>query len=180
MTTSSTEDDLKSIERSARSSFGTSQVSKSKQSSMNSTKGHREASMGSVDTFDSTNYDKNDLVVGFAPKNGSIPAGTGAGAGSSKAKQRNSMTLNPVALGALTGFDDSDMDDSGDEKEPKSAEKDRNPNPKASGGPEHRPLVGGFAAAAYEAARMDYYKKKGVDVRGHPPPRPRTNFPRYP
>ena len=40
-------------------------------------------------------------------------------------------------------------------------------NPHGSGGPEHRPLVGGFAAAAYEAARVDYYKKLGKDVRGH-------------
>jgi len=42
-------------------------------------------------------------------------------------------------------------------------------NPNSTGGPEHRPLVGGFAAAAYEAARLDHYKKRGKLVNGHLP-----------
>eukprot|EP01082_Thalassiosira_pseudonana_P000602 g1422.t1 g1422 contig10:2057992-2058512(+) len=57
----------------------------------------------------------------------------------------------------------------------------KTPNPKASGGPDHRPLVGGFSAAAYEAARVDHYKKQGKEVRGHQErPMGYNNFPRYP
>lgn len=31
-----------------------------------------------------------------------------------------------------------------------------------SGSAEHRPLVGGFSAAAYESSRLDFYKKQGT------------------
>ncbi|KAL9181428.1 hypothetical protein ACHAXT_010233 [Thalassiosira profunda] len=101
-----------------------------------------------------------------------------------KAKQRNS--LNPLAMrGALAGLADLDDSEGEDGKQPQHKPKAPSPpqatNPKASGGPEHRPLVGGFAAAAYEAARVDYYKKRGKEVRGHQAPNPRPdNYPRYP
>ena len=122
------------------------------------------------------------MLVGF-PKNRSSKESNGGGPGPGKAKQRNSISLNPTALQALAGLDVSDYDDSDDEKAPKKSPPapvpDRNPNPKASGGPEHRPLVGGFAAAAYEAARVDHYKKQGKDVRGHATPqKSRSIFPR--
>lgn len=83
-----------------------------------------------------------------------------------KAKQRNS--LDPMSMMEL--FDDcGDLGESDDESEPRNEEEDRQqltkaPNPKASGGPEHRPLVGGFAAAAYEASRADFYKKQGIAI----------------
>ena len=37
----------------------------------------------------------------------------------------------------------------------------------SSRAPDHRPLVGGFAAAAYEAARADFYAKQGIEANGH-------------
>jgi len=99
---------------------------------------------------------------------------------SMKAKQRNSISLNTMmpnnALAELQDLVDSDSD----EEEPSPAPAPHVPNLKACGGPEHRPLVGGFAAAAYEAARVDYYKKRGMNVRGHQPPRPPRSAPRYP
>lgn len=98
------------------------------------------------------------------------------------AVKRGSVALKPMAgLGGLVDFDDSDFDDSDEEMElalpgaplpgapmPGSAE--------MVGGPNHRPLVGGFAAAAYEAARAHHYqslnKAKPVEVvkRQGPPP----------
>lgn len=163
---------------------------------------------GSVDSFNSNDHVKGDLLLGFphrqsaassshqtmlgasASTAGIPPSALSSSSGSGKAKQRNSISINPLAMrGALAGL--SDLDDSEDEDEKQNQKKapppppplaPSNPNPKASGGPDHRPLVGGFAAAAYEAARVDYYKKQGKDVRGHhaPKPRPHYHYPRYP
>lgn len=146
----------------------------------------KKSSMGSVDTFNSNDYEKGDILLGFPSRGATMSpqtmGGNNAGAApslkvSGKAKQRNSVSLNPMAMmSALAGLDLNDSDD--DEKAPSPQ-----PllNPKASGGPEHRPLVGGFAAAAYEAARVDHYKKQGMNVKGHNPPKPRSrnNYPRY-
>ncbi len=98
----------------------------------------------------------------------SIFSGAGAGAGESNAQggapqgggavRRSSSVLQPGALGGIgfgIDFDDSDYDDSDDEDEPPAAV----PSGQAgapTGGPNHRPYVGGFAAAAYEAARMHH------------------------
>eukprot|EP00986_Skeletonema_menzelii_P014285 scaffold9249_cov151-Skeletonema_menzelii.AAC.9 len=98
---------------------------------------------------------------------------------STKAKQRNSVSLNAMPNNALAGLQDL-VDSESDDEELPSAPAPHVPNLKASGGPEHRPLVGGFAAAAYEAARVDYYKKRGMNVNGHQPPRPPRSYPRYP
>uniref|UniRef100_A0A7S2HJI8 Uncharacterized protein n=1 Tax=Helicotheca tamesis TaxID=374047 RepID=A0A7S2HJI8_9STRA len=89
--------------------------------------------------------------------------------------RRNSVVLNPVAMGGLAGlidFDDSDYEDSDDDGGrpggPAGGPMPGNSsgfNPAASGGPDHRPMVGGFAAAAYEAAREYHYKNQGRQVR---------------
>ena len=169
--------------------------------------------MGPVDTIEEQDsYDNGDLLVTFpirADTDGYNSTNNGRGnnclAGqpsSDPAKQRNSISVNPMAMrDALAGLSDLvDSDDSDDEDLKPTANrlaigyaqgvrdrwdmsKNRNnnrmasapqpqqpaglKNPHGSGGPEHRPLVGGFAAAAYEAARVDYYKKLGKDVRGH-------------
>jgi len=144
--------------------------------------------MGSVETFNSKDYAKGDLLLGFPSPGATTSSQTTGGKNviavsslpaSGKAKQRNSVSLNPMAMrSALAGL--SDLDDSDDDE--KAPPHPPVLNPKASGGPEHRPLVGGFAAAAYEAARVDHYKKQGMEVRGHnaPKPRSRNNYPRYP
>jgi hypothetical protein len=90
------------------------------------------------------------------------------GSAVAKAKQRNSKSFNPLMPNALAGLKDL-VDSDSDSEEPSSAQPapPHAPNLQASGGPDHRPLVGGFAAAAYEAARVDYYKKKGMTVKGH-------------
>lgn len=159
----------------------------------NATPGNRPSSMGSVDTFNSKDYEKGDLLVSFPSQGASSQIAGGknvqnvdigsSSSSSGKAKQRNSVSLNPMAMrSALAGL--SDMEDSDDEGGmPKKKVQAPPPpqNPKASGGPDHRPLVGGFAAAAYEAARVDYYKKQGTDCRGHQPkPRSHQHYPRYP
>ena len=74
---------------------------------------------------------------------------------------RQSVVMNPVpGFGGLLGadFDDNDYDDSDDDVPPK-------PKQGVAAGnsdPNHRPMVGGFAAAAYEAARADHYRQKGI------------------
>ena len=175
---SSLDDDLAEIDRSKNSSYPLNNkeiVEEARCESIGS---------GSVETFDSSNYEKGGLVVGLPDQvvQVALQATNGHGAGAGKAKQRSSVSLNPIAMGALAGLHDSDLDDSDDDKDGPT-EKPVSPphvaNPKASGGPDHRPLVGGFAAAAYEAARADYYKKQGVEVRIHNPPRPRSRHP-YP
>mmetsp|Transcript_16016 Transcript_16016/g.33869 ORF Transcript_16016/g.33869 Transcript_16016/m.33869 type:complete len:209 (+) Transcript_16016:161-787(+) len=192
----SDQDELAEIELSARG------VSLSPQTNNNSSlnnitaSGNRTSSMGSVDTYNSTDFEKGDLLVNF-PSQGAFTSyqaidghdnGTSSTFSSSgKAKQRNSVSVNPLfmrsAIAGLADLVDSDSDDDDDDCH-KHAKKNKRPfpppasNPKASGGPEHRPLVGGFAAAAYEAARVDYYNKQGLSVRGHNTSRPRSHYPR--
>ncbi|KAL7563414.1 hypothetical protein ACA910_016511 [Epithemia clementina (nom. ined.)] len=73
----------------------------------------------------------------------------------------------PMAGGiGLVDFDDSDYES--EEEAPQQAPAPKPPvnNGAGAGGPNHRPLVGGFAAAAYEAARAQHYaeqqKKKAM------------------
>ena len=98
------------------------------------------------------------------------------------APKRGSVVLKPMAgTGGLVDFNDSDFDDSEDED---AVELPGKPMPGAGaslgasvGGPNHRPLVGGFAAAAYEAARAHHYanidkgkEKAVIPKRTGPPP----------
>jgi hypothetical protein len=83
--------------------------------------------------------------------------------------RRESVVMKPVAgFGGLLGadFDDIDYDDSDDDVPPKPKEifaaTSINPN--------HRPMVGGFAAAAYEAARADHFRNKGKGDKKPPIP----------
>jgi hypothetical protein len=80
---------------------------------------------------------------------------------STKSKQRNSVSLNPMVPSALAGLQDLVDSDSDDEDDTSPAQPEPHiPNLKASGGPDHRPLVGGFAAAAYEAVELISTKRK--------------------
>jgi hypothetical protein len=139
--------------------------------------------MNRVGTQNSRDHEKGCSLDGFpGQSNGS---GISSLSLSGKTKQRKSISVNPMAMrGAMADL--ADLVDSDDEDEKKSPRREKAlppphvSNPKASGGPEHRPLVGGFAAAAYEAARVDHYKKMGKEVRGHNPPRLASYYPRYP
>jgi len=91
-------------------------------------------------------------------------------------KQSNSVSLDPMVIRkALAGLIDSNGDDDhdhngddDDDAKPVKEESKVPKNPSARGRPEHRPLVGGFTAAAHEAAQVDFYKKRGIEhVRGH-------------
>mmetsp|Transcript_3189 Transcript_3189/g.7674 ORF Transcript_3189/g.7674 Transcript_3189/m.7674 type:complete len:137 (+) Transcript_3189:171-581(+) len=100
-----------------------------------------------------------------APRRGSsLFSGPGAVAGSNAeptgsgggAQRRSSSVLQPGALAGIgfgIDFDDSDYEDSDDEDGSPVASPT---NGTGTGGPNHRPYVGGFAAAAYEAARMHH------------------------
>lgn len=68
--------------------------------------------------------------------------------------RRNSVMM---TAGGMVGLQEVDFDDSDDDDGP------RPPIGAPTVGhsnPNHRPMVGGFAAAAYEAARADHYKKQ--------------------
>jgi hypothetical protein len=153
----------------------------------NHTNVERLASTSTGESLNSKDNEQGDLLAGFpnrtvassmtsSQKMGGGGAESGAASSSmpswGQAKQRNSVSLNLMAVrNALAGLIDSDGDDGDDigDTKPIKEESKVCTNPSASGGPEHRPLVGGFAAAAYEAARVDYYKKRGIEhVRGHP------------
>jgi hypothetical protein len=100
------------------------------------------------------------------------------------APKRGSVVMMPMTgIGGLVDFDDSDFDDSDDDDDEDDDERlPGRPMPGASnsaavGGPNHRPLVGGFAAAAYEAARAHHYaninkgkEKVTIPKRAGPPP----------
>ena len=91
--------------------------------------------------------------------------------------KRGSVALKPMSgLGGLVDFDDSDFDDSDEEFDVQLPGAPMPGSGEAVGGPNHRPLVGGFAAAAYEASRAHHYqslsKAKPVEIvkrRGPPP-----------
>lgn len=88
-------------------------------------------------------------------------AAPGGGGGAGGGPKRQSVVLQPMAGGmGLVDFDsdyESDEDDA-----PKAAPAD----------PNHRPMVGGFAAAAYEAARAYHMAHKDKGKKGGPPPPP--------
>lgn len=67
----------------------------------------------------------------------------------------------PMAMAGLAEFDtDSDEEEQQQQPTPQKAPpKPAAPPGAAPGGANHRPLVGGFAAAAYEAARADHYAR---------------------
>ena len=136
-------------------------------------------SISSTDSFNSIDYKLGDLLVSFpnqtiasattSSQKVGVDARSGAASSSmppwGEAKQRNSVSLNPMAVRkALAGLIDWNAKPVKEEsKVPK--------NPNACGGPDNRPLVGGFAAAAYEAAQVDFYKKRRIEhVRGHRQP----------
>jgi len=145
------------------------------------------------------------LLEPFGQRGGEKPAGTGSRTdgpaekdlyGDSKrapvavppavvesAPKRGSVVMKPMPFGGLVDFEDSDFDDSDEDDEddddvhlpgrPMSVAS----NAAAVGGPNHRPLVGGFAAAAYEAARAHHYasinqgeEKVSMPKRAGPPP----------
>jgi len=87
-----------------------------------------------------------------------------------KARQRNSIALGRGST-SFMGLSDYDSEDD--------VPKASIINPKSSGGPEHRPLVGGFAVSAYEAARADYYRKQGIHVKGHDDERAKEGRPMF-
>ena len=82
---------------------------------------------------------------------GAAPA-AGAPTGSAK---RQSVVLQPMAGGLGLDFD-SDFSDSEDERSPQQPAAP----PAASSGTTDRPMVGGFAAAAYEAAKAYHFQNK--------------------
>jgi len=86
------------------------------------------------------------------------------GAGNPK---RASVVLQPMAGGIGFDYESSDEEDN-------SPAPVVQPNGTGTGGPNHRPMVGGFAAAAYEAARAHHYaaqqkKKKNKNGDGRRP-----------
>jgi len=87
---------------------------------------------------------------------GATPAGGApmapAGAGPSK---RSSAVLQPMAGGM--GLVDFDSDYESDEDQP--PQKVAPPAQPVTGSAVARPMVGGFAAAAYEAAKADHYAR---------------------
>jgi len=77
-------------------------------------------------------------------------------------QKRQSVMLQPGSL----PYDFGDLsDDEGPAPAPASAPvaRSRQPQPQRPIQDNHRPLVGGFAAAAYEAARNDFMRKKAAE-----------------
>lgn len=115
---------------------------------------------------------------GSAPSGGQAPKG-GGGGGPAK---RSSVVLQPMGPGGALGFgidfDDSDYEDSDDEGVPHggpyAGQPMSAPSGTGTGGPNHRPLVGGFAAAAYEAAKAHHYQNvaKQQTAKGGKPGQP--------
>lgn len=70
--------------------------------------------------------------------------------------RRNSVLMSPAGMVGMAGIDFEDSDDDTDED----SSPPQGPPSGGTGNPNHRPMVGGFAAAAYEAARADHYKKQ--------------------
>ena len=148
--TTSLDDELAAIEEAAGCCHKTTEKSTKVSSSCAKTKTDGGNTAGSLhndekgslpnvsEMGDATNYSMNEIA-----------------ATSKKAKQRNSVSINAMMPNALAGLQDL-VDSDSDGEEPSSAPAPHVPNLQASGGPEHRPLVGGFAAAAYEAARVDH------------------------
>lgn len=66
----------------------------------------------------------------------------------------------PMALNL--GLDDEDFSDDDDQGPPPQLKQAAPPQKPKGSGPNHRPYVGGFAAAAYEAARDAANKKQQV------------------
>lgn len=158
----SIDDELASIERSAA---GSQRVGSSHLDSYDN--GNR---VGSRDDF--SKHDARQIPNGNRQDTG-------------KAKQRSS--LNHLAmkefLGSIEDYGESENKREPKSKEPKEPARQKPvkiPNPKATGGPEHRPLVGGFAAAAYEASRADHYKKQGKSIQSKPVSRKSQRYPGYP
>jgi len=91
---------------------------------------------------------------------------------SSGTARRASTVLQLGALGGID-FDDSDYEDSDDES-PSQGGVGGAPSGQGAGGPNHRPYVGGFAAAAYEAARAHHtqnqVKQQQDQQQQRPPP----------
>mmetsp|Transcript_6419 Transcript_6419/g.9452 ORF Transcript_6419/g.9452 Transcript_6419/m.9452 type:complete len:198 (+) Transcript_6419:149-742(+) len=106
------------------------------------------------------------------PANMTRPSPMGGG----PAIKRGSVALKPMSgIGGLVDFDDSDFDDSDEEDALHLPGAPMPGSANAVGGPNHRPLVGGFAAAAYEAARAHHYQNVGKGqpsqgARSKPPP----------
>lgn len=100
---------------------------------------------------------QNDQQKGSYPSGGGAPYGGRGGNGATSSEpRRDSVVMKPVGFGGLLGtdFDDVDYDDSDDDV--------GQPNPPTTNGdPNHRPMVGGFAAASYEAAREYHLKNQG-------------------
>ena len=106
-----------------------------------------------------------DSGSGAPTPNNPVPVAPGGGVG-----RRGSAVLQPGALGGGIGFgidfDDSDYDDSDDDEGLGATGRSGRgmgqgggsmvPPGAGTGGPNHRPYVGGFAAAAYEAARAHH------------------------
>mmetsp|Transcript_30713 Transcript_30713/g.43584 ORF Transcript_30713/g.43584 Transcript_30713/m.43584 type:complete len:208 (+) Transcript_30713:148-771(+) len=94
------------------------------------------------------------------------------------AVKRGSVALQPISgVGGLVDFNDSDFDDSDDEDSGLPGAPLPANMPSGShlpGGQNHRPLIGGFAAAAYEAAKAHHYanikKPPHIPKRTGPPP----------
>ena len=112
-------------------------------------------------------------------KQGAAPIGMAGGGGG----RRNSTAL-PMGPGGGVGvgidFDDSDYEDSEDEEDVRHAVPHRGGPPAAAsvgsgtpmttGSANSRPMVGGFAAAAYEAAKAHHFQtvKKQQEKGGRP------------